>query len=127
MGYAYPDAREAVWRLAEQPIDGTTVERYLRLEPDFKPPTVAIHGFPGTEGFMSRVDRIGVDFYAEGERALQLAAAFKERIVGTNITVEDVGLLDSIDVETAPADVPYPSDRINLASAVYRVTTRPKL
>lgn len=128
MGYDYPDAREAFWELAGTPLgpDETTVGRFYQLTVDWKPPAVQIGLLTGVEGFLERLDRLSVDFYAEGEKAGQLADAFRQRVTGENIAVEGVGLLDTVVTETVPHDVPYPSDRINVSSAVYRVTTRPK-
>lgn len=128
MGYAYPDTREAFWQLAAAPLtdDEITAARYFQLTADWTPPAVQI-GLPvGTEGFLERVDRVSVDFYAEGEQAGRLADAFKLRVTGENLMIDGVGLLDTVVAETVPHDVPYPSDRINVSSAVYRVTTRPK-
>jgi len=128
MGYEYPDVREAFWQLTEEPLTDANiaVTPYFHLTVDWTPPAVQLSLLTGVEGFLERVDRMGVDFYAEGEAAGQLADAFKVRVCGENLTVPGVGLLDVVVAETVPHDVPYPSDRINVSSAVYRVTTRPK-
>ena len=83
----------------------------------------------GTTDGPFRTDRIRIDSYAIGDDAANDAAetlltALADRhhyAVGR----EDLGLIDRITVESAPAQVNYPSDTISLVSATYRAATRP--
>lgn len=126
MGFTFPAVRDAI----DLGLDGQTfasvlVTTYKHLTVDFADslPAVQIIDFGGVEAFVERTDRIGIDVYAEGEKAGQVGEAIKSWLTGNH----DVGGIttDSVTVEITPHDVPYASDRVNLSSAVYRVTTRP--
>lgn len=126
MGYTFPIVRDAI----DEALDGGTfasvpVTTYKHLTVDFAEtlPAVQIIDFGGVEAFIERTDRVGVDVYAEGEKAGQVAEAIKSWLVDNH----DVGgiTVDAWAVEITPHDVPYASDRVNLCSAVYRATTRP--
>jgi hypothetical protein len=129
VSFTYPDVRENVWRLVQtEQFAGEQGTPYFQMTPDFADelPAVQIILLTGVEGFLDRTDRVQIDVYAEGEKAAKYAEAVKQRFVGANVTIDpELGLLDVIVAEVVPHDVPYPSDRINVSSAVYRVTTRP--
>ena len=129
-GYTYPDTREAIWLIVEtEQFAGLQGTPFYHLTVDFEKhlPAVQIIMLTGTEGFLSRVDRVQVDVYGVGADADDYAKALHTRLLGENLTVADVGLFDSIASELVPHDVPYPSDRTNVSSATVRATTRPKI
>ena len=129
-GYTYPDTREAIWQIVEhEQFAGAQGAPFFHLTTDFEQHMAAVQIIllTGVEGFLERVDRVQVDVYAEGQAAADYLAALHTRLIGENLTVADVGLFDGIVSELAPHDVPYPSDRTNVASMTIRATTRPKI
>lgn len=131
MGYVFPDSREALWQIVErEQFAGMQGTPYFHMTTDFEKrplPAVQIIMLTGVEGFFDRVDRLQLDVYAEGEKANDYALALHARLVGENLTVDEVGLFDRIESELVPHDVPYPSDRTNVSSTTVRVTSRPKV
>lgn len=127
----YPDVRAALFDL----IDGTThlgepVRALYRLDTDdhgalVAPfPQVLIYTTGGTEGYVDRVDRTTIEVYAEGETAVDTLESIRASITGSDVETPS-GYLDEIATRIVPADVPYPSDRLNMATAAFDVTTRP--
>lgn len=127
----FPDTKAALLNL----IDGSThvgqavrAVTWLPAEADGSLqgpfPLAHIHGTPGTEGFVDRVDRRAIDVYAEGQLALEVLESIKASICGTDIETPS-GFLDSIGPDAVPDDVPYASDTLNKATASFFVTSRP--
>lgn len=125
---AYPPAREVLMELIDgNAFDGETVTAYLRLQPDFVQhlPAVLIYSLGGTETYLDRVDRVGVDVYADaGTQAVDVAEAIRASIVDQPHETS-LGYVDNISAETTPVDVPYADPNVSQAQAVYRVTSRP--
>lgn len=123
----YPSARDALYELIDQEtFAGETVTAYFRLQPEFidSLPAVSIYPLGGTENWIDRTDRVGVDVYAVGTDSLDVAEAIRSFLSNQSHTTE-AGYLDDVQVENVPTDVPYADPSINLTQAVYRVTTRP--
>lgn len=123
----YPYAREALFELVDgQQFAGHTAKAYFRLQTDFTDhlPAVLIYPLGGTEGYIDRVDRVGVEVYATGTDSLEVAEAVRSALVGRDHDTS-VGYLDDVQVETVPVDVPYPDPTYAQTQMVLRVTTRP--
>lgn len=125
---SYLPANEAIYELVdEKTFAGHEVTAYLRLQPDFVDhlPAVLIYDLGGTESFIDRVDRVGVDVYAPaGTTAKQVAEAIKDALVDRPHETS-YGYIDNITTETTPVDVPYADPNVGQAQTVYRVTSRP--
>ena len=129
-GTVFPDIRECFNSL----IDGTehlgeTVTAVWHLSADSYDnesfwPLVLIYVSGGTEGAYDRVDRVILECYAPGTRAVETLESIKSLICGTDIETV-AGYLDSIRVERVPKDVPFQSDVLNKAEAEFLATSRP--
>lgn len=130
-GLVFPDVRECLNDL----IDGTVhldeqVRAVWHMQADsygsiLGPfPVVLIYTGDGTEGFFDRVDRVTLECYAPGTRAVNTLESIKSFICGTDIET-DHGYLDGIRPDQVPKDVPYTSDTLNKATATFLVTSRP--
>lgn len=129
-GTVFPDIRECFKSL----IDGTghlgeTVTAVWHLPADAYDneslwPLVLIYVSGGTEGAYDRVDRVILECYAPGTRAVETLESIKSLICGTDIETT-AGYLDSIRVERVPKDVPFQSDVLNKAEAEFLATSRP--
>lgn len=108
------DAVHVVWR--EQ------IDDHGRLAGPF--PLLHIHPPRGTEGAFDKVDRFTLDLYVEGGRATPLLEAIKASIVGTDLE-SPAGFIDTVTVVASPEDVPYQSDSLSLARALFDVVSRP--
>ena len=127
----FPDTKNALFDLIDgsthvgQPVRAVT---WLPANADGSLagpfPLAHIHGSPGTEGFVDRVDRRTIDVYAEGELALDVLESIKASICGTDIETPS-GYVDSITPDAVPEDAQYPSDTLNKATATFFVTSRP--
>jgi hypothetical protein len=134
MGYAFPNARNAVFAL----LDGLTVDdppagppvtltAFLRLTTDLDAhlPAAHVRRVGGTEDGPLRTDRVAVDVYAAGSDAAEdYADAVREHLAGSSHHVPGVGLLDAVTVEVVPTEVPYASDTVSRVTGTYRVDTR---
>lgn len=123
----YPDTREALLSLIDQKtFAGQTVTGYFQLTPEaFKSlPAVLIYPLGGTEGWVDREDRLGVDVYAIGTKSLEIAEQIRSMLVAKSHSTP-AGYLDDVRTETVPVDVPYPDPTYDQTQAVYRVITRP--
>lgn len=87
-------------------------------------PIAVIYATGGTEGFVDRVDRVTIEVYAPGERAVDTLESIKASICGDNVETPS-GYLDSIDPDQVPTDIPYQSDILNQATATFLLTSRP--
>jgi hypothetical protein len=130
-GLVFPDVRECLNDL----IDGTEhldesvrmvwhlpADEYGLLQGPF--PLVMVYTNGGTEGYIDRVDRVTLECYAPGTRAVNTLESIKAFICGTDIETVH-GYLDSIRSDQVPEDVPYTSDTLNKATATFTVTSRP--
>ena len=127
----FPDTRSCLFDL----IDGANhlgsnvravyhlpADNYGKLQGPY--PLAHLYVTGGTQGFVDRVDRVTVEVYAPGTRAVETLESIRASIVGDSIETPS-GFLDRIDVETVPVDVPYQSDTLNRATATFLVTSRP--
>lgn len=122
--YEFPDAREAFFELVPRAEDGVTP--YYQLVIDFVDylPAALIYRVGGAESGPFRQDRINVDVYAAGSTAANhVANQIRAFLAGQSHDTE-AGLIDLVEVEVIPTEVPYMSDTVNLVSATYRVDTR---
>lgn len=78
----------------------------------------------GTEGYLDRVDRVGLDVYAPGEQAVNTLESIRAYICGENIDTS-AGFLDNIRTDQVPVDEPYTSSTLNKAVASFTITSRP--
>lgn len=124
MGYEFPDAREAFFELVPQAASGVTP--YYQLVVDFAEhlPAALIYRVGGDESGPFRQDRITVDFYAAGSTAANHGADQIRAFLTGQSHDAAAGLLDSVEVEVVPTEIPYMSDTVNVVSATYRVDTR---
>jgi len=125
MGYTFPDARAAFYELAPRASDPAPVP-YFQLVVDFADglPAALIYRVGGDESGPFRQDRINVDVYANGSTAANAVAnQIRAFLTGTSHDTE-AGLIDLVEVEVVPTEVPYMSDTVNQVSATYRVDTR---
>jgi len=130
-GLVFPDVRECLNDL----VDGTEhlgemvrmvwhlqADDYGTLQGPF--PVVLVYTNGGTEGFIDRVDRVTLECYAPGTRAVNTLESIKAFICGAGIETAH-GYLDSIKSDQVPEDIPYASDTLNKATATFTVTSRP--
>jgi len=124
MGFVFPDAREAFYELVPRAQDGVTP--YYQLTVDFadRLPAALIYRVGGEESGPFRQDRINVDVYADGSTAANAVANDLRAFLAGSSHDTDAGLLDLVEVEVVPTEVPYMSDTVNLVSATYRVDSR---
>lgn len=88
-------------------------------------PIAIISAMPGgSEGYLDRVDRMAIDVFAPGERAVDTLESIKASICGDSIETPS-GYLDSIRPDQVPTDIPYTSDTLNKATATFFLTSRP--
>jgi hypothetical protein len=127
----FPDTRSALFDLINGTVHvGSPVRAVYHLSADahgsiegpFPVAQIVVTG--GTEGFYDRVDRVTVDVYAPGEKAVQTLESIRAFICGDAIETPS-GYLDKIEPNVTPADVPYQSDTLNKATATFLVTSRP--
>ncbi|MHA7210794.1 hypothetical protein [Arthrobacter sp. MDT1-65] len=127
----FPDVRECLSDL----IDGAEhlgesvrfvwylpADSYGSIQGPF--PIVQVVQGAGTEGYVDRVDRVTLECYAPGTDAVNVLESVKASICGDGIDTPH-GYLDSIFVVSTPVDVPYQSDTLNKAVAIFDVTSRP--
>ena len=125
MGYTFPDARAAFYELVPAATDPAPVP-YFQLVVDFADdlPAALIYRVGGDESGPFRQDRLNVDVYANGSTAANAVAnQIRAFLTGTSHDTE-AGLIDLVEVEVVPTEVPYMSDTVNQVSATYRVDTR---
>ncbi|POH58919.1 hypothetical protein [Arthrobacter glacialis] len=88
-------------------------------------PIAIIYAVPGgSEGFVDRVDRMAIDVYAPGEKAVDTLESIKASICGDDIETPS-GYIDNIKPDQVPTDIPYQSDILNKATATFLMTSRP--
>ena len=123
-GYTFPDVREALFTLVPRAMDG--VKPYYQLTIDFadRLPAALIYRVGGEQSGPFRLDRVAIDVYAEGSSAANDVAQQVCSFLADSWHDADGALLDSVEVEVTPTEVPYMSDTVNLVSATYRVATR---
>lgn len=130
-GLVFPDVRECLNDLVDgtEHLDETVrmvwhlpADEYGTLQGPF--PIVLVYTNGGTEGYVDRVDRVTLECYAPGTRAVNTLESIKAFICGTDIETAH-GYLDAIKSDQVPEDVPYASDILNKATATFTVTSRP--
>ena len=124
----YPQARDAIFALLDgHTLAGHVLTVYYRLGVDYKShlPAVLIYHLGGSEGYIDRTDRVGVDVYAtEGTPALDILEQIRDLLVpGPHDT--SAGFIDDVAVESLPVDTPYADPAVSFAQMVVRVTARP--
>ncbi|MDO5743493.1 MAG: hypothetical protein Q4P23_03410 [Micrococcaceae bacterium] len=88
-------------------------------------PIAIIYALPGgSEGYLDRVDRMAIDVYAPGERAVDTLESIKASVSGSDIETPS-GYIDNIKPDQVPTDIPYQSDTLNKATATFLLTSRP--
>ncbi|HLR96675.1 MAG TPA: hypothetical protein VK053_19275 [Jiangellaceae bacterium] len=127
--HAFPDIEMALVELLEP-----HGETRLRLDAGFEQridegeaPAVihamTLGGYGGNQ--ILRTDRARVGVYAASrDGAHDLAMTIRAHLLDSP-HVTEAGLLDLVTCETEPVQVPYPSDRVLLWQATFRVDTRP--
>lgn len=124
----WPDARKAVHTLLQGFEHGDrVVEAFYILPHDFEKtslPCANTYVQRGDEGFIDRVTWVAVDIYAAPGESMGIAEAFTSKFGGQPRHVDGVGLLDLVEVDQVPSDVPRP-DGVEQTQFVLRVTTRP--
>lgn len=125
MGYTFPDVREAFYILVPRSQDDGLIP-YYQLTIDFADhlPAALIYKVGGSESGPFREDRVNVDIYANGSTAANTIAEGVRAFLASTWHDADGILLDQVDVEVTPTEIPYMSDTVNLVSATYRVATR---
>lgn len=136
-GLEFPEARAGLRALIDGTVhDGVQVTVFYELTIDYVDfaPAVLIYTTGGTEGFVDRVDRCTVEVYAPGEQAVRVAESIRRTVTHPDGVEVDVAMppdppllryFDAIETDVVPVDVPYADERVNLARASYRVTSRP--
>ncbi|MEE6295197.1 hypothetical protein [Georgenia wangjunii] len=130
---AFPDAREAVAQL----LTGMATRHGELAVYDVRPtdfeehlPVAIVYRVGGTQAQTERVDRITVEVYAPatspGNQTAQVADDVSTALADRYHVVAGVGVIDWVDVESVPVDVPFPSDVVGQYVATYRLTTRPE-
>lgn len=118
----YPDARGSIRALLDD-----LGQTYYNLTTDFAKslPAFLIYATGGSERFPFREDRITVQAYAVGSTAANRAAEQARAALagGPHDGLGDT-LLDRIDVETVPVEVPQYEGQPAMVTATYRVQTR---
>lgn len=118
----YPDARAGV-RALLKPLGAT----YYVLTTDFAKslPAFLVYATGGSERFPFREDRITVQAYADGSTAAHKAAE-RARAVLAGGPRDGVGdtVLDQVEFEVVPVEVPQYEGQPAMVTATYRVQTR---
>lgn len=125
----FPDPRSALAELIEgTDHDGQNVPVVFHQSVDERGnpalPQALIYQVGGTEGYIDRVDEVAIEVYAEGNTALRILNSIKSAITGDSIETA-AGYLDEVAVKVIPVEVPYPSDTVAMARAVFEVISRP--
>lgn len=131
-GLVFPNPRAGLFDLIDGARHlGETVHGFYQEPADVSGslkgpfPVAVIYALPGgSEGFVDRVDRMAIDVFAEGERAVDTLESIKASICGDGIETPS-GYWDSIKPDQVPTDIPYPSDTVNKATATFLMTSRP--
>lgn len=128
---AFPNVRRALADLIDGTVHlGSPVRAVGHLNADANGallgpfPLVHIYTKGGTEGYVDRVDRVGMDVYAPGEKAVDTLESIRAYITGDNIETS-AGFLDNIRTDQVPEDVPYASSTLHQAVGSFTVTSRP--
>lgn len=124
MSFTFPDVREVLFVLVPRAVDG--LEPYYQLTIDFADhlPAALIYRVGGSQSGPFREDRMAIDVYAEGSSAANDVAQQVCAFLADSWHDVEGALLDSVEVEVTPTEIPYMSDTVNLVSATYRVATR---
>lgn len=129
-GLVFPDARQCMNDLIDGQVhlgEAVTAVWHLAADSYTNPelwPLVLVYTGDGTEGYVDRVDRVTLECYAPGTRAVDTLESIKSLICGTDIGTAH-GYLDSISVDLVPKDTDLQSDILNRARATFLVTSRP--
>lgn len=123
MGYSFPDAENALQEVLGGMPNALPVKTWLNAYDASEFHVLTQVG--GTETGPLRMDRIQVDTYAAGRgTAKERATSVKEYLVDRPHWTA-AGMLDSVDVEVLPRQVPIITEQYVQYSAIYRVHTRP--
>lgn len=131
-GLVFPNPRSCLFDLIDgtEHLDKAVSAHYQEPANDLGElqgpfPVAVIYAMPGgSEGYLDRVDRIAIDVFAPGERAVDTLESIKATICGDSIETPS-GYLDSIRPDQVPSDIPYTSDTLNKATATFLLTSRP--
>jgi hypothetical protein len=129
-GTVFPDARQCMTDLIDGQVhldETVTAVWHLAADSYTNPdlwPLVLVYTGDGTEGYVDRVDRVTLECYAPGTRAVDTLESIKSLICGAGIDTPH-GYLDSIAVDLVPKDTDLQSDILNRARATFLVTSRP--
>lgn len=123
----FPEGREGLFVL----IDGGTfaghvVQSCFVLDLGFEDslPVAQIYVQRGQPGSVDRTEWVVVNVFAAPGEAIPILENIGQTVCGPAVSVPAVGLFDSIRYEETPFDVPYQSDRVMQAQAVFRMTAR---
>lgn len=120
---AYPDALGGV-RAVLDTLPGSTYY-YLTVDYAKQPmPAYLIYANGGDERFPFREDRITVETYHESPTGARRAAEVARGLLADGPHDANDILLDRVDVDTVPHDIPQHEGYPALVTATYRVSTR---
>lgn len=88
-----------------------------------KLPVAQLSRFGGDRGYIDRTDRVVIDVWS-ADGAEDVAQKIQDAVVGFNLYVEELGLLDVVTCSVLPHPVPYSDPNIEQSTAEYRVTAR---
>lgn len=129
-GLVFPDVRDCMSDLVdgvEHLGEAVSTVYYLSADSYTNPalwPLVLIYSGDGSQGYVDRVDRVTLECYAPGTRAVDTLESITAMICGTDISTAH-GFLDSVRVDLVPKDTDLQSDVLNRARATFLVTSRP--
>lgn len=128
----YPDPRRMVDELVHgKEFAGRLAKVYFQLQNDYlqvaaEGAAVLVHSDGGREGDYDRVDRVTVEVYAPGTLAKDVAEKIRSVLVNDGLDHDlEAGYFDHVRCDVTPYDIPFTSEKVNLARSVYLVTMRP--
>lgn len=123
MGYTFPDSIS----ILKESIESLEYPTYMNLTVGFDQnlPGVHIYKVGGSSSSVFAQDRFIVDVYAEGrDAAYDTSEAIRQHLQAGSHFSEAYGLVDSVDMESSPADMPYASETVTKFTATFRADTR---
>lgn len=124
----FPDAEEAVrLLLADLVAVGSTGTETPSNMPDAILPFIRVSRFGGQADQWTDSPRIDVDvFVARGSRTdgVTLAATCLARLLSFPHVIPTVGVIDRVDVDVSPNEVPWINTDLRLITSSFKVTVR---
>lgn len=123
MAYSFPDSVS----ILKESIEALGLPTYIHLSVEFDKNLPAVHLYKvgGIESGVFAQDRIVIDVYAEGrDPAYNTSEEIKKHLTSGYHSSELFGMVDSVVVESSPADLPYQSETVTKFTATFRAETR---